>query len=112
MIPFNLERALAGDKVLTHSCQIVEQLTEFRCRDKYGRDGGKYLMGVVDGLLMALESKNLRMAPKPLSGFINYYGDGRVTVHDTKYEANIYHKNTSRTACIDLSNHNEGEGIE
>lgn len=104
MMPFNLERALAGDKVINQRGDEVTQLSEFTVT------GGKELFGVIEGSVGYLEECNLSMAPKQLSGFVNYYNNGDISRYETKIIADRF--NGCRVACIDLSQHEEGEGLE
>jgi hypothetical protein len=91
--PFNLERALAGDPVVTRHGKPVTQLT------KFDYDGEYVLRGVLEGNLVGwLEngcyyssgewSYDLFMAPKKRTVWVNLYGDGWSCYwHDTKAEA-------------------------
>lgn len=106
MVDFNLERAQAGDKVLTLNNQTVEQLAEFRCHSRGEKD--TKLMGVVNGVLMYHEAKNLHMEPKPLSGCLSVYSDGTVKIFKTRHDS-MCHCAGNVIARIDLSQHNEGE---
>ena len=64
-------------------------------------------------LKVAKRKAALLPKPKPLSGFINlFYGKNCNEVYLTKQQANDAVMPTSpRAACIDLSQHNEGEGL-
>lgn len=121
MIPFNLEKALAGDKVVTESGDEATQLTLFKVMNARPLCGviGKSLFtwtesGKRDGSGDLGCGKDLFMAPKPLRGFLNVYADRNASSHGTVRRANAYAKriNSIRTACIDLSQHNEGEGYD
>jgi len=120
MIKFDLERALAGDKVINREGSDVEQLVKFKTNDEYS------LFGVIDGGVCSWCTKgkfyrysdggnDLFMAPKKLSGFVNVYSNNfyHSTIHKTRMEANTQDNRTSthRLACIDLSHYEEGEGI-
>jgi hypothetical protein len=115
MIPFDLERALAGDKVLTRSGKPVTEITEFNLKGNafnvYGVVKGELCCWGKQGSLCSGDEYDLFMAPKPLSGFVNIYRDGSTSyAHTTKKDADNVAK-LNRTACIDLSQHNEGEGL-
>jgi hypothetical protein len=80
--PFDLERALAGDPVVTRYGKPVTQLTKF---DIYGTH---VLRGVLDGQLVGwLENGcyyasgewpcDLFMAPKKRTVWVNLYGNGQ-----------------------------------
>lgn len=99
MIPFNLERALAGDPVQTQNGKPVSQLTVFKSIDKYN------VIGVVDGeidswdelgnssLIIEPENYQLVMAPVKKTGWLNLYqwDDGQrgaiVFVYDSEEQA-------------------------
>jgi len=109
MIPFDSERALSGDKVITVNFETVYQLKEFVLKDD-----DNLLVGVVNDQVCYLQASHLRMAPKKLSGFINVYADGMSSdTYITKSNADkgISLRGCARVACIDLSQHEEGEGI-
>ena len=107
MIEFDLERALAGDKVLTRMAnEEVLQIHKFILSDDDCN-----LIGVIDGCIRSLSSEDLHMSPKPLSGFVNYYQDCISGVYKTKIAADNGSREEVRIACIDLSTHNEGEGL-
>jgi hypothetical protein len=120
MSKFNLEKALAGEKVVTRDGREVTQLVMFKADSKcvlYGLDvdndtieswftSGTYHDGLISGA-------DLLMAPKKLSGFVNVYTDGDTTIHK-KYNEAIEHANRIQCellACIDISSHDEGEGL-
>ncbi|URC15376.1 hypothetical protein JLT2_8 [Paraglaciecola Antarctic JLT virus 2] len=103
MIPFNLERALAGDKVTDGWGQEVSQITEFTINDK------AHVYGVISGAVKPFYHQYLFMAPKKLSGFIDVYKNGAVVFRQHKNAASSNEQ--ARVLCIDLSQHEEGEGI-
>ena len=117
MIKFNLERALAGDKVVTRDGREVTQLVKF--------DSGNQLClyGVTRNMIRAWygngkedgdKRHDLFMAPDKLKGFVNIYSNSQNTCHDNCEAAMMYTKNKpllSRIACIDLSQFEEGEGL-
>lgn len=118
MIKFNLERALAGDKVVTRDGREVTQLVKF--------DSGNQLClyGVTRNMIRAWygngkedgdKRHDLFMAPDKLKGFVNVYTDTSANfkfldAYVTRNEADICAE-TGRIACIDLSQFNEGEGL-
>ena len=120
MIKFDLEKALAGDKVITRDGREVTQLHKFDV-------GVEFLpvVGVInyelkywdmDGISQANGASfyDLFMAPKKLSGFVNVYTNGDSGyIHDTKKSADNAHSGTQnpKIACIDLSKFDEGEGL-
>jgi hypothetical protein len=90
--PFDLERALAGDPVVTRHGKSVTQLKKFDIR------GRCVLLGVFDGQLASwLENGcyyssgewpyDLFMAPKKRTVWVNLYGDGLCYRYDSKAEA-------------------------
>jgi len=119
VIKFDLEKALAGDKVVTRDGREVTQLVNFVVMtdrslcgvlDKelctWLIDGSRYVSGV------PVENYRLFMAPKKLSGFVNVYDDGRHgTVHKTKTAADEWAEDMPRDCirltCIDLSQFEE-----
>lgn len=115
MKPFDLEKALAGEPVVTRDGREVTQVTKFDLIDDvymihaviYGdlesfTLNGEYSKGKESEL-------DLFMAPKKLSGFINVYADS-ANIYKTKDEAD--EKSAyDRTACIDLSQFEKGHGL-
>jgi hypothetical protein len=92
--PFDLERALAGDPVVTRDGRPVTQLTHF----KDVANGHDSLCGVVDGVICSWQehglyclsgpsSTDLFMAPKKRTVWVNLYGDGLCYRYDSKAEA-------------------------
>ena len=87
MRPFDLERALAGDKVVTRDGREVTQLTKFN-------SVGECLAAVVDGELITWgedgrywangkdSGLDLFMAPKTVKRWVNFYPA------DLSYQAN------------------------
>lgn len=117
MIKFDLERALAGDKVVTRSGREVTQIHSFTLGDKVAVCGvrgasvgtwnslGEYHSG-------STSDSDLLMAPEKLSGFVNVYKNGICgNVSKTKALADLYAKTKQRIACIDLSQFEEGHGL-
>ena len=117
MIKFDLERALAGDKVITRCGDEVEQLMVFNCRS------AKSLYCVIDCKVLSFDSRgrfnymdgdtgfDLFMAPKKLSGFINVYPNGGIGFNNTLSTAKIM-AGEDILARIDISQFNEGHGLE
>ena len=110
MIKFDLERALAGDKVVNGSGDIISQIQSFT----YG-EGKTSIVGVSSaGTLTIYSPENLFMAPKKLSGFVNINRNGLRDVaagpFATKAMADLNVGN-KRIACIDLSQFKEGHGL-
>ena len=120
MIEFDLEKALAGEKVITRDGLEVTQLVNFegvgdRCESIYAMVGGKVISYYGCGNYTGNHSPlDLFMAPKKLSGFINLYdnGDAGPIIHNSKKQA-MCGRNLikNRIACIDLSQFEEGHGI-
>ena len=122
MKAFNLEKALAGEKVITRDGREVTQLHKFNC------DDNDCIHGVVDGSVEnfydcgsyhsgGICDADLFMAPKKLSGFVNIYrDDGELSLgclHDDKAMcvANNNMQGKKAVACIDLSQFDEGHGL-
>lgn len=116
MIKFDLERALAGDKVITRDGREVTQLVKFDCDNEYQVRGvvlRDLCAWTVDGCYYATKNpgcdEDLFMAPKKLSGFANIYSNG-VQIHENKDSADKLCSD-DRLACIDLSQFKEGHGL-
>lgn len=82
MIPFNLEKAIAGNPVQTENGKPVHQLTVFDCDECYN------VVGIVDNELYRwdregsnagfyTENLNLVMTPIKKTGFVNLYEDNK-----------------------------------
>lgn len=124
MIPFDLERALAGDKVVTRDGREVTQLTKF---DLDMNTNMFYVAAVVDGGILCRFSQyglcsehngsDLFMAPKKLSGFVVGFSsvDGKSTFSNTFATKDAADKFTvagvHKVYCIDLSTIEEGHGL-
>ncbi|PHS02420.1 MAG: hypothetical protein COA78_21100 [Blastopirellula sp.] len=122
MIKFDLEKALAGEKVVTRDGREVAQLVRFKC----SIDETYPVTCVLDGMIERYRDSggyseinqnhcsDLFMAPKKLSGFVNIYiphGEDEVfTVHCERRHADKV-AGSSRVACIDLSQFEQGYGI-
>ena len=117
MIKFDLEKALAGEKVVTRDGREVTQLHVFNCGDDveynvYGVVGCGVEDFSVKGKWAHGENElDLFMAPKKLSGFVNVYKQGACDVIFGTKEAADEHHTRNRVACIDLSQFEEGHGI-
>jgi hypothetical protein len=120
MKAFDLEKALAGEKVVTHDGQEVTQVVLF----KPVKGGCESICALIDGCIRAFyedgnynikgdkSDMDLFMAPKKLSGFINYYVDFAPSYHRTRQLADMeFNTAKARTACIDLSQFEEGHGL-
>jgi len=120
MIPFDLEKALACDKVITRDGREVTQFLSVRkvkkdSRCLVGVVGGVMQVWFRDGNLNSCKSQckfDLFMAPKKLSGFVNVYADG-LTGHifKTSKECKKQAEGMVVVACIDLSQFEEGHGL-
>ncbi len=119
MIKFDLEKALAGDKVVTRDGREVTQLHYFKGVDVgreciYGfldGDVREYFDGGVYNVESNENANDLFMAPKQLSGFVNVYNNGRTGfINDTRKDCNETCRE-GRIACIDLSQFDEGHGL-
>ena len=106
MKTFDLEKALAGEKVLYHCGHVVKQFAVFKI------SGCNVICGVInDTFCSGLSESDLSMAPKQLSGFVNVYENGEVGhTHSTKEEAASVRLKAC-IACIDLSQFEEGHGL-
>ena len=114
---FNLEAALAGDKVITRDGREVTQLTHFNVitdRSLCGVIDNEMCTWLIDGVRRVggsdRENYQLFMAPKKLSGFVNIYSDQTSVECPSRKVADSCSIN--RIACIDLSQFDEGEGLE
>ena len=120
MNKFNLERALAGEKVITRDGREVSEFTNVRKVKKDSRCivgvvGGVMQVWFRNGMLNSCESKckfDLFMAPKKLSGFVNVYVSGELSsMFETEKEAGSGSNSIGRVACVDLSQFDEGHGL-
>ena len=121
MNKFNLEQALAGEKVITRDGREVSQFINVRKVKKDSRCivgvvGGVMQVWFRNGMLNSCESKckfDLFMAPKKLSGFVNVYAHNfqPSPIHLTRELADKYCEPSTRLACIDLSQFDEGHGL-
>ena len=119
MIKIDLEKALAGDKVVTRGGVSATQIHLFKLDNNE-----RVITGVVNGELVnwsddgkeynSFTDEDLFMAPKKLSGFVNIYDGSANTYHESFDRATQYARNQSkltRLACIDLSQFKEGHGL-
>ena len=62
---------------------------------------------------IAVNNAHYKPLPKALSGWVNVYNDNNKSTHSSRINADQYAigYQSVRKACIDLSQHNEGEGI-
>ena len=106
MIEFNLEQALAGDKVITRNGEDVTQIAVFYTGNC------ELICGVINGAFSPyLQKSDLFMAPKMLSGFLNCHASGRSLTYINRDAADKY-ANNDREACIDLSQFPKGYGLD
>ena len=114
---FDLQKALAGEKVITASLgDEVTQITSFNLEENVFSVCG-VLRGVVcfwndEGSVNGLTSSpdDLFMAPKMLEGFLNVDSDTCSSFFESKNRANQF-AHSDRVACIDLSLFPIGYGI-
>ena len=115
MNKFDLEKALAGGKVVTRDGREVTQLHAFKGVDSgqeciyafLDGDVQNYFDGGIYNEDLNENPNDLFMAPKQLSGFVNVY---LVRAHDTKEIADK-EAGSNRVACIDLNQFTEGYGL-
>lgn len=93
MKPFNLERALAGDPVVTRDGRPVNELTLFKTLDD------DPVVGVLNGTLLKWASDghfhdssivhefDLFMAPIKRTVYVNFYQDGSCNYHSCESDA-------------------------
>ena len=112
MKPFNLERALAGDKVVTRDGREVVQLFY---ADKVIDDNDK-VVAVVDGLVETYTPDGFYYSTKKecifdlfmatttvkVERWVNMYKDGTQTTHQSKEYADVM-KSDDRIACVHLT---------
>ena len=116
MNKFDLEKALAGEKVITRDGLKVTQLVNFegvgdRCESIYAMVGGKVVSYYGCGNYTGNHSPlDLFMAPKKLSGFINVNVDGLTGEITIKLDT-VGVVGSKTTARIDLSQFEEGHGL-
>lgn len=118
MKSFNLEEALAGEKVITRDGREVTQLTHFDVmtdRSLCGVINKELCTWLIDGLryVAGVDTPNyqLFMAPKKLSGFVNIYSnEDECNIYPTKSGADAG-SIKGRIACVDLSQFDEGHGL-
>lgn len=103
MKPFDLQRALAGDKVVTRDVCEVTQLTRFNC-------AGEVLVGVVNGYLQTwyeggkytaggkVSGLDLFMAPKTVKRWVNFFHSGCANSFENE-DAALYHASYTDGLC-------------
>ena len=120
MIKFDLEKALAGEKVITRDGQEVTQLVKFDVKDV-----DYPLLGVLSDNINSWQCSgrynidesehalDLFMVPKKLSGFIAYCSNNITKAVNNRAHAEVfaYHMNCKLLAVIDVSTIEEGEGL-
>ena len=125
MIKLDVKRALTGDKVIMRGDgREVTQLVVFKTNSGdvlYGLDveNDRIEQWLIDGRYHDVEGEcasDLFMAPKQLSGFINYYSRGCPTNHDDLVDAiqsseRLWQSKGDTIARIDLSQFPEGYGL-
>ena len=122
MNKFNLERALAGEKVITRDGREASQFKTF-----HSTNGAKVAC-VIDGFIVVFlgndgvakhdNNLDLFMAPKKLSGFVNVYrnGEGDVylgSIRNTEEECRLDIRQATHKVLmhLDLSQFDEGHGL-
>ena len=122
MKAFNLEQALAGEKIVTRDGREITQLVTFKTASGeviYGLDveNDHVEQWLIDGRYHDTKDDcggDLFMAPEILYGFINDYAHLPPTWHSSREDADIVARNSlkgDRVACIDLSQFEEGHGL-
>ena len=126
MTPFNLEKALAGEKVVTRDGREITQFHMFSMTNLpilygYDDDNDTVEQWFADGKYHHTEGEcggDLFMAPKKLIGFVVVYSDGVIGgSHSTKAFAELAIKQSLKrvdvygVAIIDLSQFEEGHGL-
>lgn len=118
MIPFNLERALAGDKVITRLGSEITQLVSIETASQLMLYGYDVKFDTIETWFSdgswngngKLTAADLFMAPKALRGFVNVYHNSVESGYSTRYDADCFALK-DRIACINLSQFEEGEGL-
>ena len=108
--PFNLERALAGDKVVNTDGHECNQFSVIKKRDKNVINFYSAYNNCVYQYLESHTNNLLSMAPKMGKGFINVDADGCTSYRNTKLSVDRL-ANSDRIMCIDLSQFPEGYGL-
>lgn len=115
LLPFDLQRALAGDKVVTRDGCEVTQLTRFNC-------AGVVLVGVVNGYLQTWyeggkysgidrdSGLDLFMPPKTVKRWVNFY-QGYSYSYNSKDEATWAASETAIAIAVPVE-FEEGYGCE
>jgi len=117
MKSFDLEKALAGEKVITRDGRPITQLVKFKTNSgsilyALDCDNDTVEPWLIDGRYHDVAGEcgsDLFMAPKKLSGFVNIYDDrGSIQFTDRDIADSCA---INRTACIGLSQFDEGHGL-
>lgn len=92
LLPFHLERALAGDKVVTRDGREVAQLTKFDCKEDClaGVFSGELHRWYINGCCWKSGNESdldLFMAPKTVKRWVNFYEDGDAFYYDCEHDA-------------------------
>lgn len=102
MEPFNLEKALAGDPVVTRTGENVTQIHLFDAKDMQGAHACYPVYGILKGRVTSFTEKgtynikegndfDLFMKPKVIEGWINIYEEQGIlwtsVAHDSEEEA-------------------------
>ncbi|NRA76734.1 MAG: hypothetical protein HRU18_00880 [Pseudoalteromonas sp.] len=119
MKEFDLEKALAGEKVVTRDGQPITQLVKFKTYSGsvlYGLncDMDKIESWLIDGRYHDVKGEcgaDLFMAPKKLSGFLNVWSND-ASQYESRALADEDSFSDSRLACIDLGKLEEGHGLD
>jgi len=122
MIKFNLEKALAGDNIMTVKGEEVTQFVGFDLDNEYRFYGvlcggleswnkiGKYTLKDKYTLRDKDHPNDLVMVPKRMEGFLNVNSNTCSSIHESKDRADFF-ADGDRVACIDLSLFPIGYGI-
>lgn len=94
LLPFDLQHALAGDKVVTRDGREVTQLTKFDAENS-----NFCLIGVCSNEIESWDEKgrffsgdedyprDLFMTPKTVKRWVNFYADGDAFYYDCEHDA-------------------------
>ncbi|PHS21816.1 MAG: hypothetical protein COA84_14905 [Robiginitomaculum sp.] len=120
MDKFDLEKALAGEKVVNKKGEVAGKVVDFgdfddgySLRVLIGGEVGEFTRAGTYFSNDDVSDKDLFMAPKKLSGFVNVYRDVSPSYHNTKIQANTTDNwpTAHRVALIDLSQFEQGHGL-
>lgn len=114
--PFNLEKALAGEEVVSMYDAPVTQLSVIKTHNReyvVGEYQDKVCTWYKDGTngvdFEGNEVSNIYLKPKSLSGFICYHADGVTTFFKEKPTYEMYEDDL--LLVIDLSQFEKGHGL-